>query len=227
MPNCPHITIFKPGGCNPILEIQIKINKGLCLYCICKVNTQKVANILPIYKKCTISAALCVYNVNSQCTVKNFQKKKKNHLFSGRVLNLVAACFNNWEREGHFSEVLSLAFSHYREREREWRKRHGSTTIRNFHFHMNNSTKNTRQVNPYIVSKKKKSIYICNIKTPCKLLDHSSSRLFSSSYSSQAITFFSHSFSSDSIIIFPLSLLLLRTSTIDRIYLFRSLKLLQ
>ena len=117
----------------------------------------------------------------------------------------MAACFNNWEREGNFSEVLSLAFSHYREREREWRKRHGSTTIRNFQFHMNNSTKNTSQVNPYIVSKKKKSIYICNIKTPCKLLDHSSSRLFSSSYSSQAITFFSHSCSSDSIITFPLS----------------------
>ena len=148
MPNCPHITIFKPGGYNPILEIQIKINKGICLYCICKVNTQKVANILHIYKKCTISAALCVYNVNSQCTVKNFQKKKKKTIFfSCRVLNLVAACFNNWEREGNFSEVSSLAFSHYRER--EWRKRHGSP-IRNFQFHMNTATKDTSQVNPYM-----------------------------------------------------------------------------
>ena len=46
-------------------------------------------------KKCTISAALWVYNVNSQCTVKNFQKKKKTIFFSCKVLNLVAACFNN------------------------------------------------------------------------------------------------------------------------------------
>ena len=60
MPSCPHITIFKPGGWNPILEVQIKKYKGLCLYCIYKVNTQKVANILHIYKKCSTSATLCL-----------------------------------------------------------------------------------------------------------------------------------------------------------------------
>ena len=147
MPSCPHITVFKPRGWNPILEIQpkkIKIKDFVYVVCKHAKSSKYSKHLQKVFNICHFMRLQCKFTM----FCKEFpHPPKKNHLFSCIVLNLVAAWFNNWEREGNFSEVSSLAFSHYRER--EWRKRHGSP-IRNFQFHMNTATKDTSQVNPYM-----------------------------------------------------------------------------